>query len=61
MNFNPNAKRGLSEMLQMQDELKIIFNREVDLLVKDAIKRSKNWLRRQNILESATVIYVTQT
>ncbi|MGK7894682.1 MAG: nucleotidyltransferase family protein [Xenococcus sp. (in: cyanobacteria)] len=57
VSFAPNAKRGLSEMLQMQDELEAIFDRKVDLIVKAAIKRSENWLRRKNILESAQIIY----
>lgn len=55
--FSPTAKRGLAETLQMRDELQAIFNRKVDLIVKEAIKRSENWLRRKNILESAEIIY----
>ncbi|ALF56278.1 DNA polymerase subunit beta [Nostoc piscinale CENA21] len=55
--FSPTAKRGLTETLQMRDELQAIFNRPVDLIVKAAIERSENWLRRKNILESAQVIY----
>ena len=57
VSFSPDAKRGLSEMLQMQDELQFIFKREIDLIVKAAIKRSENWLRRKHILESAKIIY----
>jgi uncharacterized protein len=50
----------------MRDELQSIFggaslghspHRDVDLIVKAAIERSENWLRRKNILESATIIY----
>ena len=55
--FDPNANRGLSETLQMKNELQVIFGRKVDLIVKAAIERSENWLRRKNILESAQVIY----
>jgi len=55
--FSPNAKRGLTETLQMRDELQAIFNRKVDLIVKSAIERSENWLRRKKILESAQVVY----
>ncbi len=55
--FSPNAKRGLTETIQMCDELEVIFDRKVDLIVKSAIARSENWLRRQNILESAQTIY----
>jgi predicted nucleotidyltransferase len=55
--FSPTAKRGLTETLQMRDELQAIFDRKVDLIVKAAIERSENWLRRKNILESAEIIY----
>jgi predicted nucleotidyltransferase len=59
LDFAATAQRGLSETLQMRDELQSIFNRDVDLIVKAAIERSENWLRRKNILESAQVIYET--
>jgi uncharacterized protein len=57
--FSPTAKRGLTETLQMRDELQAIFDRKVDLIVKAAIERSENWLRRKNILESAQTIYAS--
>ena len=56
--FSPRAKRGLTETLDMHDELQKIFGRKVDFIVKSAIERSKNWLRKKNILESAQIIYV---
>lgn len=58
--FAPEAKRGLTETLQMQDELKAIFTREVDFIVKTALEKSQNWLRRKTILDSAQVIYATR-
>lgn len=58
ISFSETAKRGLTETLQMRDELEAMFDRKVDLIVKSAIERSENWLRRQNILESAQTIYV---
>ena len=57
LNFAPKSTRGLTQTLQMRDELQIIFDRKVDLTVKAAIDRSENWLRRKNILESAQTIY----
>jgi uncharacterized protein len=56
--FEPDAKRGLTETFQIQDEFQAIFGRKVDLIVKSAIERSDNWLRKKNILESAQNIYV---
>ncbi|AKE62777.1 hypothetical protein MYAER_0415 [Microcystis aeruginosa NIES-2549] len=43
--------------MQIKEELQNLFDRKIDLIVKAAIERSANWLRRQNILESAQVIY----
>ncbi|MCY7393648.1 MAG: nucleotidyltransferase domain-containing protein [Leptolyngbyaceae cyanobacterium CAN_BIN12] len=53
----PEAKRGVFVLAQMQEELETIFGREVDLVSKRAIGRSQNWIRRQDILASAQVIY----
>ena len=41
----------------MRDELQSIFDRKVDMIIKAAIERSENWLRRKNILDSAKTIY----
>ena len=60
VDFSPTAKRGLLETLQMRDELQTLFDRKIDLIVKPALQRSDNWLRRQNILETAQTIYVAQ-
>lgn len=58
VSFEPNLRRGLTETLQMRQELQTMFKRDIDLIVKSAIERSENWLRRKNILETAQVIYV---
>jgi len=55
--FDENLKRGLDETLQIQEELEGLFGRQVDLIIKSAIARSDNWLRRQEILNSAQVVY----
>lgn len=57
--FEPNFRRGLTETLQIRDEFKAVLGRNVDLIVKSAIERSDNWLRKHNILDSAQVIYAT--
>ncbi len=58
VSYQPHAKRGLFEKMTMKEELEIMLNRKVDLVSKQAIIQSHNWLRRKNILESAEVIYV---
>ena len=52
----PNPNWGWN-IVTMNDELEQIFGRKVDLVFKDAIERSKNWLRRDEILENARLVY----
>ena len=55
--FIPNHQWTLFDHVDMQDELEAIFGRKVDLVSKSAIERSRNYIRRKNILNSAQVIY----
>ncbi|WP_017324372.1 nucleotidyltransferase family protein [Synechococcus sp. PCC 7336] len=56
--FQPEARRNLLDLVQMEQELAEMFGREVDLLSKSAIEKSPNWLRRQAILSTAEPVYV---
>ena len=55
--FSPEADWSLLDHATMQQELASLLNREVDLVSKRAIERSHNWIRRQEILTTAQVIY----
>jgi predicted nucleotidyltransferase len=55
--FAPDARWSLLDHVEMQDELKAIFGRAVDLISKRGIERSRNAIRRKEILGSAEVIY----
>ena len=55
--FSPDAGHTLFDLARMEDELKIIFGREVDLISRRGIESSRNHLRRKAILESAEVVY----
>lgn len=55
--FSPDADWSLLDHVQMTSELESIFDRNVDLITKRALKRSKNWIRRNEILKTAEVIY----
>ena len=55
--FAPDARITLFDLVDMQDELKDVFGRDVDLVEKEAIQRSENYIRRKSILENAEVIY----
>ncbi|MBW4582874.1 MAG: nucleotidyltransferase domain-containing protein [Tildeniella nuda ZEHNDER 1965/U140] len=56
--YQPTSKRGLFEKMVMQEELQTLLHRQVDLVSRRAIEQSRNWIRRNNILNSAELIYV---
>ncbi len=56
--FAPQAHVTLFDMVHMQEELKAIFGREVDLVSRRGVENSRNYIRRKNILDSAQVIHV---
>jgi hypothetical protein len=55
--FSPEARPTLFDLVQMENELKEIFGREVDLVEKRLIEQSANYIRRKHILDSAEVVY----
>lgn len=55
--FAADARWSLLDHVTMQEELKSIFGRNVDLVSKKGIERSRNPIRRKEILDSAEVIY----
>ena len=55
--FKPDSKRSLFDLVQMEEELKGMFGREVDLVSRQGIEASRNYLRRKAILDSAKVLY----
>jgi uncharacterized protein len=57
--FHPEAHPTFSTLDQMEAELNTIFDRDIDLITRQGIKTSRNYLRRHEILSSAQVIYAT--
>ena len=55
--FKAGRTVGLFEADRMRRELAEIFAREVDLMTRAAIERSRNHIRRKAILEAAQVVY----
>jgi uncharacterized protein len=55
--FNAQAHPTFAGLDRMENELKLIFNREVDLITRKGIESSLNHIRRSNILSSVQVIY----
>ena len=58
--FDRDAHWTLFDMVDMQEELKEIFGRDVDLVSRRGIESSQNYLRRKEILSSAKVIHVSR-
>jgi predicted nucleotidyltransferase len=58
--FAPDHRWTLFDHADMQEELAAIFGRQVDLVSKKAIECSRNYIRRENILGSAEIVYETQ-
>jgi len=57
--FAPGADWSLLDHLRMEQELADLLGRKIDLLSKRAVERSHNWIRRQEILDTAEVIYAS--
>lgn len=55
--FHPEAHPSFSSLDQMEAELKTIFHRDIDLVIRQGIEASRNYLCRHEILSSAQVIY----
>lgn len=58
VSFEDTSTWGILELVRMKRELKTLLGREVDLMTKKSIEQSHNWIRRQEILGTAQVVYV---
>ena len=55
--FAPDVVYTFRQLTAMQAELEAIFGRPVDLLDKEAVQSSPNYIRRKAILGSAEIVY----
>ena len=60
VSFAPDAHWSLFDLVTMQEELQAVLGREVDLVEREAVERSENYIRRRNILGSVEVIYAAR-
>ena len=58
LDFAPDARRTLFDLVDMRDELQTIFGRPVDILTRGSVEASTNRFRREAILSSAEVVHV---
>ena len=55
--FFPQAPWTLLDLVTMQHELQQMVSRDVDLIEKRVVEKSDNWVRRNEILNTAQVLY----
>lgn len=55
--FSTDARWTLFDYGDMQEELATLFGHPVDLVNRQAVEASPNWIRRRAILESAELLY----
>jgi len=56
--FRPDARPSLWGLIEIEDELAAILGRKVDLVERDAVERSRNYIRRRSILSSVEPVHV---
>ena len=55
--FAPGVVYTFKDAARMEAELEAIFGKAVDLVDKQAVQESPNYIRRKSILSSAEVVY----
>lgn len=55
--FAPDSRVSLFDLVRMEDELKNLFGRDVDLVERAVIEKSENYIRRKSILSNTQVVY----
>ena len=55
--FEPDARHTLLDLAEMENELTSPLGRKADLVARDAVEGSPNYIRRGAILRSAQTIY----
>jgi uncharacterized protein len=58
VSFIPGVYCGLFDLVRMEEELAVILGRKVDLIEREAVEQSENYIRRRNILDAEEPIYV---
>jgi predicted nucleotidyltransferase len=55
--FDDDAEWSLLDHIRMQQELQSVLQRDVDLVTRRAVEQSQNWIRRKEILSTASIIF----
>ena len=51
LSFQPNSRQGLLTLAKIKHELESILSRDVDIVLKEAILKSDNWIHRASLLD----------
>ena len=57
INFDLNANWGFFDLVHIEEDFERLFKRRVDLVTRRGIESSQNFIRKNNILKEAKVIY----
>lgn len=57
VSFSQDSKVSLFDLVDMEEELTALVGRKVDLVCREGIERSANFIRRKAILGAAEVLY----
>lgn len=60
VSFADCARWSLFDLVNMQQELESILGRKVDLIEREVIEKSDNYIRRRHILQSEEIVYVAR-
>jgi len=55
--FAPNSRNSFAAFLDLKEALEALLGRPVDLVEREAVEASRNFIRRRRILEEAEAVY----
>jgi hypothetical protein len=58
VSFAAGSRHSLFDLVSMEEELRTIVGRQVDLVERSAVEQSENYIRRKAILERLEPLYV---
>ena len=56
--FEPGQELSLMELVAMENELSEILGRKADMVERQAVEQSENYIRKRYVLQSVEKVYV---
>ncbi|HUF39401.1 MAG TPA: nucleotidyltransferase domain-containing protein [Anaerolineales bacterium] len=60
IDFSPDARWGLFDLVDMKQELEDLTGRDVDLLTRGGLNASQNWIRKDEILRTVRPVDLSE-